>query len=65
MIHLQYRHADHGPIPLCGQAMWDDPLTALPDRNGCWECASIAGAYSPELQERFDVNPDGSPRGAA
>jgi len=61
MIHLRYTHSDHGPIPLCGQAMWDT-LTDDPNRNECWECASIAGAYSPDLQQRFGLNADGSPR---
>lgn len=61
MIHLRNRHPVYGAVPLCGQAMWDG-LTMDPDRNECWECASIAGAYSPELQERFGVNADGSER---
>ena len=59
LIHLSTDHPTHGPIPLCGQAMWEG-LTSNPDRNECWECASIAGAYSPDLQQRFGVNADGS-----
>ena len=59
MIHIGHHHETHGPIPLCGQAMWDD-LTDDPNRNECWECASIAGAYSADLQERFGLNADGT-----
>lgn len=61
MIHLRTISDRHGEVPLCGQAMWDD-LTAITDRNECWECASIAGAYSPQLQERFGLNADGTKR---
>jgi len=61
MIHIAITDDTYGQIPLCGRAMWDS-LTRDPNRNECWECASIAGAYSPELQERFDVNPDGTER---
>jgi hypothetical protein len=50
-----------GAVPLCGRSLWED-LTTNPENNECWECASIAGAYSPELQERFGVNADGSER---
>ena len=66
MIHL--RHPDErswtGFAPLCGRADYDNPdgLTIHPERNECWECASIAGAYSPDLQERFGLNADGSER---
>jgi hypothetical protein len=60
-IHLTTRHVRHGNIPLCGNAMWEG-LTSLPDINECWECASIAGVYSPALQERFGLNADGSER---
>jgi hypothetical protein len=41
--------------------MWDG-LASDPNRNECWGCASIAGAYSPELQERWNLNADGSER---
>jgi len=57
--HLTTIDTVHGAIPLCGQAMWDG-LTSNPERNECWECASIAGAYSLDLQERFGVNADGT-----
>jgi hypothetical protein len=46
MIHLAGRHEKYGPVPLCGQAMWDG-LTEAPHRNECWECASIAGVPQP------------------
>ena len=59
--HLMTIDTIHGAIPLCGQAMWEG-LTSDPNRNECWECASIAGAYSPELQTRFNVNADGTER---
>jgi hypothetical protein len=42
MIHLMIIDTVHGAIPLCGRAMWDG-LTSQPDRNECWECASIKG----------------------
>lgn len=61
MIHLAHLDPVHGYIPLCGQAMWDK-VTDDPNRNECWECASIAGAYSPDLQARFNVNADGTER---
>ena len=59
LIHLTAQHDVHGAIPLCGQAMWE-AVTNAPDINECWECASIAGAYSPDLQQRFGVNADGT-----
>ena len=59
MIHLVHHSRTHGRIPLCGQAMWEG-LTVDPERNECWECASIAGAYSLDLQRRFGINADGS-----
>lgn len=61
MIHLKQDHMTFGLIPLCGKAMWDG-LTEHPTENECWECASIAGAYSLDLQRRFNLNPDGSER---
>ena len=60
MIHLATCHEIHGEIPLCGQAMWDRLVSDCDPDNECWECASIAGAYSPQLQERFGVNADGT-----
>jgi hypothetical protein len=49
-------------LPLCGRANWDDDaLVTNPDDNDCWECASIAGHYSPHLMEKWGVNQDGSP----
>jgi hypothetical protein len=59
VIHLRTTHPEYGAVPLCGNAMWDG-LASHPDINQCWECASIAGAYSPDLQERFGVNADGT-----
>jgi hypothetical protein len=61
MIHLRTVHELYGGVPLCGQAMWDR-LTHDSAKNECWECASIAGVYSPDLQERFGINADGSER---
>ena len=46
LIHLTAQHEKYGPIPLCGQAMWEG-LTQIPSRNECWECASIAGVPQP------------------
>lgn len=59
MMHLSAPHDEYVAIPLCGQAMWEG-LTSDPNRNECWECASIAGAYSTDLQDRFGVHADGT-----
>ena len=62
MNHIVSYNDEFGPIPLCGRADWYELVADDSPDNECWECASIVSIYTPELQERFGVNADGSAR---
>ena len=60
MKHLMTDHPTYGKVPLCGQAMWES-LTNWTEANECWECASIHGVYSKQLQHDFGIDVHGAP----